>query len=136
MRPAVLATVKETGGQAPQTCFLPEGAGTAANVSCGPSLNANDAMTSHLKLLGLLDTRGLERIHSAINAACMTSARAWRGGQGRIYRHGILARGYPRDPEEIQLPVYEHILDANGIVQCRSRWLLDWFCTGAPGRVG
>src|ERR1700722_10761912 len=102
------------------------------NVSCGPSTNANDAMTKPLEIIGsfwtlavgadpLADQRCLHDFRTRVEVA------ATAGFTGMGFWHADILE----IRKKYSFQDMKQILDANGIVNVAVEWLLDWFCTGA-----
>jgi sugar phosphate isomerase/epimerase len=105
---------------------------TAVNVSCGPSLNANDIMTKPLEIIGSFwtlavgaDPLGDQRCLHDFRMRVEVAAKAGFTGMGFWHADILEIR------RKYSFQDMKHILDANGIVNVEVEWLLDWFCTDA-----
>jgi sugar phosphate isomerase/epimerase len=102
------------------------------NVSCGPSLNANDIMTKPLEIIGSFwtlavgaDPLGDQRCLHDFRTRVEVAAKAGFTGMGFWHADILEIR------KKYSFQDMKHILDANGIVNVEVEWLLDWFCTDA-----
>jgi sugar phosphate isomerase/epimerase len=105
---------------------------TDMNVSCGLSLNATDAMTKPLEIIGSFwtlavgaDPLGDQRCLHDFRTRVEVAAKAGFTGMGFWHADILEIR------KKYSFQDMKHILDANGIVNVEVEWLLDWFCTDA-----
>jgi sugar phosphate isomerase/epimerase len=105
---------------------------TVMNVSCGLSLNGNDAMTQPLEIIGSFwtlavgaDPLGDQRCLHDFRTRVEVAAKAGFTGMGFWHADILEIR------KKYSFQDMKHVLDANGIVNVEVEWLLDWFCTDA-----
>ncbi len=102
------------------------------NVSYGPALDSNDAMTKPAEIIGSFwtlavgaDPLGDQRCLHDFRTRVEVAAQAGFTGMGFWHTDILEIR------KKYSFQDMKHILDANGILNIEVEWLLDWFCTGA-----